>query len=893
MSSDLVDILKCYVPALIVRRLATDPSPIAEPTAERISAAVLFVDITDFTSIADRLSTDEIAGSEDLAYLLNDCFGRLINIIHSHGGEVTKFAGDALIALWPVSPDLGHMGQLLEKALADKARIATQCGLAIQKSFEGYTAVDGAPLYLQIGIGAGDVYSVYLGGVFDRWEFFLSGVPLVAMSIAKEQANPGQVVLSPDVWKFVTNVCVGKPLQRGFIELVNQSFFTETEPLNLPSLPPEAIPSLKSYVPAAILSFLEAGYEEWSSELRQVSVMFIKLPHYGTSIKHPYNRTLPEAQSVMQALQVALYKYAGSINKFNVDDKGITLVAAFGLPPLSHSDDAARAVNAAIDIQSKLEELGRDCVIGITTGRVFCGPIGNEHRREYTMVGTVVNMAARLMQAAEEYSGQNQNISSTLIDEDTFSIIQKQKNLSESLAIGLSFESVELTTVKGKTKPVTAYHPRRKLTTPGSRLVPKTSSNIIVGMPDERAILSKYLRDLLISKQLNNRNLVIIEAEAGAGKSCLIREVLEIARRKGIHTLVSAGDSLEQTTPYYAWQKIFQRMFGLESRFSDQPATRSHVLSQLPPIRGEKGYPAFAIRLSPLLNSVLPLDFPENQTTAKMDSGYRDRLTHQYLSKLLQRNVAGIGRKRPQPTLIVFEDGQWLDNASWELVLDVTTKVDPLLTVIATRSLSHHDLSSHLARIGQRLNDMPEVTRIRLDPLGEEDNLMLLQEFISCSTIPRDAFEILRFRTGGNPMFSIELMREWHNRGFFRIKNQQAFLTKPGEVLANTPVPINIQQIITSQLERLRPDAQIMLKSASILGNEFTLRELDRIYPNRKDEKELNTMIIHLLELGLLERRSSERTDLFGFPSDFIREAALALLPTKMRKRLKQEITTG
>ena len=318
MSSNLVDILKCYVPALIVRRLATDPDPIAEPTAERISAVVLFVDITDFTALAERLSTDEIDGSEDIANLLNDCFSRLISIIHSHGGEVTKFAGDALIALWTVSPDLGHMGLILEKALAEKARIATQCSLEIQESLRGFKAADGAPLYLQIGIGAGDVYSVYLGGVFERWEFLLSGVPLVQMSIAKEQASPGQVVLSPEVWELVKNACVGKPLRNGFIELVNQSILAETNPLNLPSLPPEAIPRLKSYVPAAILSFLEAGYEEWSSELRQVSVMFIKLPHYGTSIKHPYQRTLPEAQSVMQALQTALYRYAGSINKFNV-----------------------------------------------------------------------------------------------------------------------------------------------------------------------------------------------------------------------------------------------------------------------------------------------------------------------------------------------------------------------------------------------------------------------------------------------------------------------------------------------------------------------------------------------------------------------------------------------
>ncbi len=893
MSSDLVDVLKCYVPALIVRRLASDPIPIAEPTAERISAVVMFVDITDFTSLADRLSTDEIAGSEDLAIILNDCFGLLINIIHSHGGEVTKFAGDALIALWPVSPDLGHMGLLLEKALAEKARIATHCSLVIQESLRGYKAAEGTPLLLQIGIGAGDVYSVYLGGVFDRWEFLLSGGPLVQMSIAKEQASPGTVVLSPEVWELVKDVSVGKPLKTGFIELVNQSIFTEARPLNLPSLPPEAIPRLKSYVPAAILSYLEAGYEELSSELRQVSVMFIKLPQYGTSIKHPYQRTLPEAQSVMQALQAALYKYAGSINKFNVDDKGITLVAALGLPPLSHSDDAARSVNASLDIQSKLEELGRDCVIGITTGWVFCGPIGNEQRREYTMVGTVVNMAARLMQAAEEYPAQNKNNSSILIDAETFNRIQMQKNLGESLAISLAFETEDLATVKGKTKPVTAYRPLRKLTPPRNKLEKNTSRNIIFGMEEERAILSKCLLDLHSSNQFDNRKLVIIEADAGSGKSCLLREVLDTTRRKGIRTLVSAGDSLEQATPYYAWQKIFQRIFGLETQFSDRPTTRAHVLGQLPPIRGEKGYPAFAIRLSPLLNSVLPLDFPENQTTVKMESDFRDRLTHQYLSRLLQRNVAGIGSKKPQPTVIIFEDGQWLDDATWELILDATTNVEPLLIVVATRRQSRNDMSSRWAQIKKRLNNMAEVTRIRLVPLGEEENRRLIQAFFNCSTFPGDAFKILRHRTGGNPMFGIGLLREWQNRGFIAIKNQEAVITGPIEMLAKTPIPTNIQQIVTSRLERLTPVAQIMLKSASVLGKEFTLWDLDRIYPMSIDEEELDAMIGHLIDLDLLERKSSEEGEVFGFTSDFIREVTSALLPNMVRNRLERGVVLG
>ena len=99
-------------------------------------------------------------------------------------------------------------------------------------------------------------------------------------------------------------------------------------------------------------------------------------------------------------MQETLYEYEGSLNKLGVDDKGATLVAAFGLPPVAHEDDPVRAVRAALGIQANLRRLGVRYAIGIATGRVFCGSVGSNLRREYTMIGGVVNLAARLMQTA-------------------------------------------------------------------------------------------------------------------------------------------------------------------------------------------------------------------------------------------------------------------------------------------------------------------------------------------------------------------------------------------------------------------------------------------------------------------------------------------------------------
>jgi len=97
-----------------------------------------------------------------------------------------------------------------------------------------------------------------------------------------------------------------------------------------------------------------------------------------------------------------------------VDDKGCVLLWVWGLPPLVHSDDPARAVSASLGMLSKLRSkpFELDVKIGITTGRVYCGIVGSDTRREYTVMGDTVNMSARLMANAQA--------NSILVDETTY-----------------------------------------------------------------------------------------------------------------------------------------------------------------------------------------------------------------------------------------------------------------------------------------------------------------------------------------------------------------------------------------------------------------------------------------------------------------------------------------
>jgi class 3 adenylate cyclase len=902
-----VDRLTGFVPGLVLRRLAANPSPITEPTAERCAAAVLFADISGFTVLAEELARDRVDGAERLADLLNQTFSLLIDVIEAHGGEITKFAGDALLAIWPVGDEVARGGRAARLALQKMAEESVQCGLALQVALDRHRGGGLDRIELQIGIGAGDVYIVHLGGVFDRWEFLLSGSPLVQMTLAKEQARPGQVVLSPEVWNLVGGHCQGQPLAKGFVALESAAPAHQPEPLHLPAVTAEAAKGLLAYVPAAIQERLAAGHHEWLSELRQLTVIFVKLPSYGTSITHPYSRTLPRAQAVMQAMQSALYHYAGSINKLNVDDKGITLVAAMGLPPLSHKDDAARAVHAALEMRTALKELDRPSAIGITSGLVFCGPVGSQRRCEYTMVGNVVNMAARLMQAAEaNLAAGRQPIgrikTDILCDEATYRQIATQSSLGHLMAGKLDFEPVPEVLVKGKSEPVRAYRPVLKKES--AVILQRTNlararKAPVIGRQQEEQLLEASLAALRSGSRELPARLIIIEGEAGSGKSLLRQNLLDRAEKMRLKALSSKGDPLRMDSPYHAWQPIFRQIFDLDSFFGNVRQQRDHVLSQLPALPGERGFPALALRLSPLLNTVMPLGFPENKMTAGLSEEVRQRTIHLFLLRLLQRAViSGVGRRQP-PRLLVIDNGQWLDAASWHLLASLSRQVDKLLTVVLTRPLEASVRYSVLGRIYRRLLTLPGVEHRFLAPLTAAEIEELVCQELGIEALPAEASQVLLARAAGNPLFSQELVRAWRANGRLRLEKLSC------EVLGDlndVPAPHLVHKVVSSRLDCLSPVENLALKIASTIGDAFTYQELNDRYPLELDRAHLPDALERLEALGLFCNDVSENglhaAELndalsagdrmaYRFSCGFVREVAYSLLLSAQRQAVE------
>ncbi|MBA3530331.1 MAG: AAA family ATPase, partial [Ardenticatenales bacterium] len=841
--SSLLETLVSYVPAPVVRRLATNPIPITAPIAERFSAAVLFADISGFTRLSERLAQRGPAGAEALTQVLNDYFGRLITLVTEHGGEIVKFAGDSLLALWPTADETGARQALRLRSATHRA---AQCALAIQATLHDYRAAEGVLLSLRVALGAGEVFTAHIGGVHGRWEFLVTGTPLVQVASAERETKPGKVVLSAEAWVMMSKHAKAHPLSNGNMQLETIFDPLSIIPAALPPLSPEMENPLRAYLPGVVLARLAAGQSSWLAELRRVTILFINFPDLT------YETPLAEAQQLIRTLQSILYRYEGSVNKITVDDKGVTMVAAFGLPPLAHEDDVIRGVQAALSVQEALHEWGTRTAIGVTSGRAFCGSVGSPTRREYTMIGDVVNLAARLMQAAPN---------DILCDATTYHGASAQ----------VVFEILAPITVKGKSEPIPIYRPSLK--TPTLRIHRPEAQSAqnkaeMVGRMAERAQVSEEIQALLRGGE---GGIIIVEGEAGIGKSRLVEDILQKSQAVGVASLLGAADAIEQSTPYHAWRAIFSQVLDLEM-LADLETRRRHVLEQV-------AEDADLLRLAPLLNTVLALDLPENEVTEQMTGQVRADNTRDILLKLLQISV------NQSPKLLILEDSHWLDSASWALAGLVAQRIHPLLLVIVTRPLT-----DPLPVEYSQLVRTPGMHRIILDSLSVEEALALVCRRLSVGSLPEPVATLIGERAEGHPFFSEELAYALRDAGLIVITDGECRMAPGAGDLRALDFPDTVQGVITSRIDRLTASQQLTLKVASVIGRVFSFKTLQEVHPIEADKPHLTDYINALARLDITPMEIPEPELTYIFKHIITQEVAYNMMLFSQRRELHRAV---
>ncbi|MBE0680497.1 MAG: AAA family ATPase [Anaerolineales bacterium] len=835
MSPSLIETLKSYIPDILQKRIAADPTPPNRPFGENYLAAVLFVDISGFTALTEQFAAKGPSGAEDISAILNDFYGQWINIIKAHSGDIIKFAGDGLLVIW-ADEDL------------DYATLrAAQTALEARRKFEKFRAGD-RTLSTRIAIGAGQITLTGLGGVFNRWEMVIAGDAIDQVGKAQASLHPGQIIASPEAWEKLKGRASGDAAQDGHMLLNRISFQIESEAQSPILLEEDCIPALRSYIPGAIAKRIDAGQSDWLAELRRVTTLFINIPEMTRGVD------TDTAQRLAQILQGAIYRYEGSVNKIAVDEKGVSLLAAFGLPPFSHEDDPLRGVLAAQDIVTAINEAGLRCYIGIATGRMFCGVIGNEIRREYTINGDAVNLAARLMHAISAEL-------STPVGEPIQIICDASTH--EGARSRVDFIKLDPVNVRGKSQPVAVFVPQARHAK-GKGQIALTD---MIGREVERFALAEALRALITKES----RAVIIEGEAGFGKSRLVEEMFRQADAMNIKVLLGLGEAIEQSTPYHVWKSIAQIIFNLDEHASS--AEQKLAFEKM--IETDKGL----MERAPLLSAVLPFIIPDNENTKNIIGDARANAMHQLIIERLARTAG------QSPTALVIEDVHWLDSGSWALLSLAAQRVSPLLIVITARPMS----VAATAEFTQ-IRAMASTRYLSLAPLSNLDIETLLSQRLNVQKLPAELVDFIRNKAEGHPFYSEELAYALRDNNFIEIKNNECRITSNAGNLEELNLPGSLEGVITSRIDKMPPSHQLTLKVASVIGRVFALRELSAIYPIKSELAELPEYLTHLEKQELTILDSPDPDISYLFKHIITQEVAYNLLLFSQRRSLHRAI---
>lgn len=802
------------VPQLLRRQLAAaEPDTLRASTA-KVSAAVLIADVSGFTSLAERLTARGPDGVEELSRLVNRWFGSMVDAIESHGGDVIRFAGDAPIALFAADESSGGVRGAVERAAA--------CGQALVDVMRSLRTPD-ADARVRIGISAGDVTTAITGGVNQRWEFVVGGAPLAQMAAAAHAAQPDEIVFSPQAQAIRDGDST--PSVTASSSVVDQDVFDLR---------------LRPFVPSSVLQFVDAGQSAWTAELRRVTVLFVNI--HGVDLDA--DAGAHQLDAALSAAQRAVFGERGDIVQFLVDDKGLTLVAAWGVPGHRHEDDAVRAVRASVACREALHAAGLSSGGGLATGRVFCGWRGGDSRREYALIGAVVNRAARLMMAAQE---------GVLMDEPT---------ARAGAAAGAIAEADRLT-LKGSAQPVATFKP-----VSGAGETVSTSSaaaTTMVGRQVERDTLARAIAGLLD----RTSSSLVIRGDAGMGKSTLVADFLATAQHAGVRVASGTVASPSSTTPYGPWRSILSTVLGLDgiSGTADRAAALRTALES----RSDIG------EYAPLVAEVVGVPLPETDTTSRVVQQARVEKTQDLIVAILQDAAA------KAPLAIVLDNLQWADSLSIGLASAAAKRVTPLLLVIATRPLGAEpppDAADLLA--GSTLLDL---ARLSID-----DVRRLICQRLGVARVPDELTQVVETKAAGYPLFVGELVTSLLEAGVIEKKGAACLLVDNGRQLRAHQFPDSVQGAIADRVDRLDAASRLTLKVASAVGARFDSATLASVHPMQPSRADLDRELASLVSRGFL---LGDGPAAFEFGHAVIQDVVYSLMPGDQRRPLHRAIAAA
>jgi class 3 adenylate cyclase/tetratricopeptide (TPR) repeat protein len=566
-------------------------------------------------------------------------------------------------------------------------------------------------------------------------------------------------------------------------------------------------------------------------ERKQVTVLFADVVgSMGLA-----ERTDPEAwRAIMDRLFALLCagveRFGGTVDKFTGDG----IMALFGAP-VAHEDHARRACHAALELAAGLarhaEDVCRDhglvlaLRMGLNSGEVVAGAVGEGGATAYTAVGHTVGLAQRMEQLAEP--------GTAYLTEHTAALAEGYLELAELGPVA----------VKGASRPLRVFRltgvgpARGRLDVAG-----RGALSPFVGRERELAALEEALEEAAAGHGL----VVGIVGEAGVGKSRLCHELTAAVRRRDLGVLHVAGQAHTAAVPLLPVLELLRAAFAIADRDPDEVA-RGRVVTRL----GELGLDGAEDRA--LLLDFLGIPDPEGPAP-RIDPAARQRR----LLALVKRLVRA--RSAREPGLILVEDLHWLDPASDLFLAHLVDGVQGTRSLLVANFRPEYR-ADWMSRSHYR--------QVSLRPLGDEaaDRLVgdLLGPDPSVSALGARVAE----RARGNPFFAEELVRGLAGEGHLRGGRGAYELAGPVDEAA---IPATVQAALAARIDRLAARDKDVLQAAAVIGREFSEPVLARVAG--RPAEELAEALRRLVAAELVLERELDPEVLYAFTHPLTRDVA-------------------
>jgi len=609
-----------------------------------------------------------------------------------------------------------------------------------------------------------------------------------------------------------------------------------------PSVAAQRQSRLAAYTPKHLVEKILKGRSALEGERRQVTVLFADLAGFtALAEKLDPEEVHQIIDRCFDLITTEVHRFEGTINQYTGDG----VMALFGAP-IAHEDGPRRAVHAALGIQRALRDYNKELQsqrglslqmrIGINTGTVVVGRIGDDLRMDYTAVGDATNLAARLQQSARP--------GSVLVSEATYKVIA---GYFETLDLG------ELP-VKGHA-PVRAFEVLRAR---GRRArldaVAERGLTPLVGRERELNTLLDLCREV----KAGRGQVVFIAGEAGIGKS---RVVLEFRR-----SLAQAGEeatwlesqcvSFGQSIPFVPMLEQLREKFRIEE-VDDEPeiiAKVEHGMRRMGELEAHIPYMRYLLGVDPGDPAILVMDA----------SGRRKKMFDAV--RALSRRGATL-----RPLILVYEDLQWIDSSTEEYLGSLMDSVAgvPLMLLLTYRV-------GYSPPFGSR----SFYTTLTLHSLTEAETVAMAGRVLGTEQFPKELKAALMEKAEGVPLFVEEVAKTLLDLGVLRRDNGGYRMVKG---IAEVSVPDTIQGVLMARIDRLPDDSKRVLQTASVLGREVSLRLLGALWEGP------GVLDPHLLELKRVEflyEKTGVEEPVYVFKHTLTQEVAYESLLTSRRRVL-------